>query len=85
VFGFFNGSKSANLTKGGAHLTFGSSRISQTMSRASLILKKQLWIWPIIAVMLLATVGFGVRSAISRTLSENLQSQLQTLNHPTSC
>ncbi|MCA9011548.1 MAG: protein kinase [Planctomycetaceae bacterium] len=62
-----------------AHLTFGGSRMSQTVSRASLILKKQLWIWPIIAVLLLAAVGYGVRTAISNTISDNLRSQLQTL------
>jgi serine/threonine protein kinase len=44
-----------------------------------LLLKKQLWIWPIIAVVLLAIVGVGIRIAIERTIKSNLQSQLQTL------
>jgi hypothetical protein len=44
-----------------------------------LLLKKQLWIWPIIAVVLLAAVGYGIRVAIERTMRANLQSQLQTL------
>ncbi|MBC7966357.1 MAG: hypothetical protein H7Z17_10600 [Fuerstia sp.] len=63
----------------GAHLTFAHSRIGRSMSQTSLFLKKQLWIWPIIAVLLLASVGYGVRSAISYTIQQNLESQLQTL------
>lgn len=49
------------------------------MSRAGLFLKKQLWIWPIIAVVLLAGIGFGIRIAIERTMKASLRSQLQTL------
>jgi serine/threonine protein kinase len=44
-----------------------------------LLLKKQLWIWPIIAVVLLAAVGLGIRSAIERTMKASLHSQLQTM------
>ena len=63
----------------GAHLTFAHSRIGQSVSRTGMFLKKRLWIWPIIAVLLLAILGYGVRSAISYTIRENLKSQLQTL------
>jgi eukaryotic-like serine/threonine-protein kinase len=62
-----------------AHLTFGQSSFGRTVSRTSLLLKKQLWIWPIIAVILLAAVGYSIRVAIERTVRSNLQSQLQTL------
>jgi serine/threonine protein kinase len=61
------------------HVTFGQSSLGRTISRTRLILKKQLWIWPIVAIVLLAAVGFGIRSAIERTMRENLQSQLQTM------
>jgi eukaryotic-like serine/threonine-protein kinase len=64
---------------GQAHLTFGKTSIGRSVSRTRLILKKQLWIWPIIAIVVLAAVGFGLRSAIERTMRENLQSQLETM------
>jgi serine/threonine protein kinase len=62
-----------------AHLTFGQSTIGRTISRTSLLLKKQLWIWPIIAVVVLAIVGYTIRAAIEQTMRDNLQSELQTL------
>lgn len=64
-----------------AHLTFGASSVGRTLSRTSLLLKKQLWIWPIVAVLLLATVGYGIKVAIERTMMRTLQSQLETLLH----
>jgi serine/threonine protein kinase len=44
-----------------------------------LLLKKQLWIWPIIAVVLLAIIGYAIRAAIERTMKASLRSELQTL------
>src|SRR5262245_29174673 len=64
---------------GQAHLTFGQTSVGRTLSRTSLILKKQLWIWPIIAIVLLAIVGYGIRGAIERTMKQSLQSELETL------
>ena len=62
-----------------AHLTFGATSVGRSITRTGLILKKQLWIWPIIAVVLLSLIGYGIRSAIARTMRSNLQSQLETL------
>jgi tRNA A-37 threonylcarbamoyl transferase component Bud32 len=62
-----------------AHITFGSTSVGRSVSRTGLFLKKQLWIWPIFAIVLLALVGFGIRIAIERTMKASLQSQLQTL------
>lgn len=62
-----------------AHITFGTTSVARSLSRTSLLLKRQIWIWPIIAVVLLATIGYGIRIAIERTMSESLHSQLQTL------
>ena len=67
------------VSPGQAHLTFGATSVGRTISRTGLLLKKQLWIWPIIAVVLLAAIGYGIRVAIERTMRENLQSQLETL------
>jgi eukaryotic-like serine/threonine-protein kinase len=64
---------------GEAHITFGNTSIGRTVSRTRLILKKQLWIWPIVAILVLAAVGYGIRAAIERTMRENLQSQLETM------
>ncbi|MCE9604922.1 MAG: serine/threonine protein kinase [Planctomycetia bacterium] len=62
-----------------AHMTFGQTSIGRTISRTGLLLKKQLWIWPIIAVVLLAIVGYVVNRSIRETMERNLQSQLSTL------
>ncbi len=60
-------------------MTFGQTSVGRSISRASVILKKQLWIWPIIAVVVLAAIGWSVSSAIERTMKENLRAELQTL------
>ena len=49
------------------------------MSRAGVLLKKQLWIWPIVAVVLLAIIGYTVSSSIQQTMEDNLRSELGTL------
>lgn len=64
---------------GQAHLTFGATSVGRSLSQTGLLLRKQLWIWPIIAVVLLASIGFGIRVAIERTMEANLRSQLETL------
>ncbi len=62
-----------------AHMTWASRSISKTVTGTGLFLKKQLWAWPIIAVLILSVVGFGVRSAIESTIKKNVSSGLQTL------
>lgn len=64
-----------------AHLTFGQSSVGRTMSRTGVFLRTQLWIWPIVAVVLLSILGYGVKTAIERTIRESLSSQLSTLLH----
>src|SRR5579872_2367261 len=62
-----------------AHITWASGSISRGISRTGVYLKKQIWLWPIIATVVLAALGFGVRVAIERTIKESLRSQLQAL------
>lgn len=62
-----------------ADMTWAKSSIGRSVSRASLFLKKQLWIWPIIAVLLLSTIGVWMRSSIERTMKGNLESGLSTI------
>lgn len=73
---WFNRSKTAH---GPAHMTFGQSSLGRSISRTKLLLKKQLWIWPIVAVLLLAMIGYGVSSSIHDTMEHTLRSQLETL------
>ena len=61
-----------------AHMTWSSS-LGQRVSRTGVFLKKQLWVWPIVAVVLLSVVGFSVQRAIESTIKQNLGSGLQTL------
>ncbi|MFN0020680.1 MAG: serine/threonine protein kinase [Pirellulaceae bacterium] len=60
-------------------MTFATTSVGRTFTRTSEILKRELWIWPIIAIVFLAIVGFGIKTAIERTMRHNLSSQLQTL------
>jgi serine/threonine protein kinase len=71
--------RSSAGARGHAHLTFGQTSIGRTVSRTGLLLKRQLWIWPIIAFVVLATVGYFIKTSIQRTMEENLASQLASL------
>lgn len=62
-----------------AHMTWAARSVSHTLNTTRLFLKKQLWLWPIIAVLLLSTLGFVVHRAIESTMKANLRSELQTL------
>jgi len=62
-----------------AHMTFAKTSIGRSISRTGVFFKKQLWIWPVIAIVLLSLIGWTVSSAIERTIKENLRSELQTL------
>jgi eukaryotic-like serine/threonine-protein kinase len=62
-----------------AHMTWAARSVSHTLTSTRLFLKKQLWLWPIIAVVLLSALGLGVHRAIESTMKANLQSEMQTL------
>lgn len=62
-----------------AHMTWASHGLSRSLSRTGLFLRKQLWVWPIFAILAISLLAFGVGSAIEATMKENLKSQLQTL------
>ncbi len=71
-------------TKNGSHrpnarMTWAKTSVGRTVSRTGLFFRRQIWVWPIIAVLLLSTIGFLVRRSIETTMCEGLQSQLQTL------
>ena len=62
-----------------AHMTFAKTSVGRTITRTGVFLRKQIWIWPILAVVLLSIVGLGVRHAIVNTMENGLRSELQTL------
>jgi tRNA A-37 threonylcarbamoyl transferase component Bud32 len=62
-----------------AHMTWATRSISQSVSTTRLFLKRQLWVWPIIAVVVLAVLGWGVNSAIESTMKAKQKAELQTL------
>jgi eukaryotic-like serine/threonine-protein kinase len=62
-----------------ANITWASKSIGRTVTRTGVFLKRQIWIWPIVATIVLTVLAFGVRRAIESTMKRNLHSQLQTL------
>ena len=68
-----------NRSRAEAHMTFGQTSLGGTLSRTRLFLRKQLWIWPIVAVVLLSIVGYAISSSIERTMENTLRSELETL------
>jgi len=60
-------------------MTWAKSSVGRSVSRASLFLKQQLWVWPIIAVVLLSAIGIFMRVSIERTMKANLESGLKTI------
>jgi tRNA A-37 threonylcarbamoyl transferase component Bud32 len=62
-----------------AHMTWAARSVGRSLTSTRLFLKRQLWLWPIIAVVVLSTLGFVVHRAIESTMKANLRSELQTL------
>lgn len=62
-----------------ANLTFGQTSFSRTFKSTGVFLKGQIWIWPIIAFIILATLGFFVNRAIKSSIEGSLRSELTTL------
>ena len=60
-------------------MTWASKSLGTAVSRTGLFLRKQIWIWPIVATVLLGTIGLFVSHAISTTMRSNMQSQLESL------
>jgi hypothetical protein len=60
-------------------MTWAHTSVGRTISRTGAVLKRELWIWPILAVLLLSLIGYFVRSSIEATMREGLESQLQTI------
>ena len=62
-----------------AHMTFARTSMGNRIQRTGLLLRRQLWLWPILAVLLLSLIGYLITRSIRLTMEANLQSQLSTL------
>ncbi len=62
-----------------AHMTFARTSVGRTFSKTRVLLKRQLWLWPLIAILLLSIIGFSVHRSIESTMKASLESQLKTL------
>src|SRR5829696_4876108 len=76
---WFRNSVHGNNRPGEAHMTWAKSSLGHTVSRTGVFFKRHLWVWPILAVVLLSVIGLVVRHAIEKTMRDGLQSQLQTV------
>lgn len=63
----------------GTHMTWESTSMGRTISRTGLFLRRQIWVWPIIATVVLSVLAFVVHRAIESTMQDNLRSELETL------
>ncbi len=78
---FWRAARESNKStrKPAAHMTFAQTSFGRSLVRTGFFLKRQLWIWPIIAILALSIIGFFVNRAIETTMKANLKSELETL------
>lgn len=50
-----------------------------SMVQTRLFLRRQLWVWPVVAFLFLLTIGLFVRHAVESTMRANLQAELLTV------
>jgi eukaryotic-like serine/threonine-protein kinase len=79
LFRWLRSSTNGDRARGAAHMTWAKTSVGRTVSRTGVFLKRQIWAWPILAVVLLSIIGLFVRRSIETTMRDNLQSQLQTV------
>jgi hypothetical protein len=79
LFRWLRGTTNGDNRPAAAHMTWAKSSVGRTISRTGVFLKRQIWVWPILAVILLSVIGLFVRRAIETTMREQLQSELQTV------
>src|SRR5688572_13497845 len=78
-FRWLRNSRNGDNRRAAAHMTWASASVSRTISRTGVFLKRPIWIWPILAVLLLSVIGLFVGRAIETTMRDSLQSELQTV------
>src|SRR5262245_37948413 len=79
LFSWLGNSQSGGNRQPGPHMTWATSSVGRSISRTGVFLKKQIWIWPIIAVILLSIIGLIVRQEVETTMKDDLQADLQVV------
>ena len=71
--------RSENGAPAVGHMTWASRTVSKSASRAGQFFRTQLWVRPLVAVLILTVLGIGVRWTLQSTMQANLRSGLETL------
>jgi hypothetical protein len=59
--------------------TQGVSRVSRSMTIGFVLLRKQLWLWPVLAALMLAAAGLWIRLSVERAAKDELAKSLATI------
>lgn len=59
--------------------TFGATRASRSMTIGLGLLRKLLWLWPLLAAVMLAAAGIWIRSSVEKAAKGELAKSLQTI------
>ncbi len=75
----FWGNSASGSAQQGRRLTWAGRSVERSLSQTKRFLRRQFWVWPLLAIVVLAVVGVGVQGAIESTMKQSLRSQLTTL------
>lgn len=78
--GYFKHSNQQDKSLRG-NLTFGQTTFSKTFRPTGQFFRQQVWVWPLVAFVILATLGYFVNGSIKHSIESSLQSELSTLLH----
>ena len=70
---------SARAGVSSSRVASASRSVGRSFTATRLMLKRQLWIWPLLAAVILLLVGWGLRRAVDRALSESIAGQLKAI------
>lgn len=62
-----------------AHMTWAAKTAGHSLSRTRVFLKQNIWVFPLLATVVLALVAYTTRRAIEATMKENLKAQIQSV------
>jgi serine/threonine protein kinase len=61
------------------HMTWQSRSVSRTVARTHALFSTQIWIWPIVALLILGAIGYLTKRMIESTIKSSLKAELETL------
>ena len=68
-----------SMSKAASAVSSGARSMIRSMTASSIWLRKSIWVWPIVAGLMLAVVGWFLRSAVESRLKEDRASSLETI------